>query len=195
VFASITPCVAAALLLAFVPSSPNPGEPEGESFIAAIYLAASSGSEIRLSLASRRFLGGSNSPVDPPDAARLVLPTESRGGCVDSSGVETVARTDTFGTAGTGVPDGDEEVPGAERDDFFCTLRGAEDGMGGGAGVGSDSVRAGLWGVFPPAVSGSVATGATDPNAPFGLAVKFKGVEVPKRSIERAGDSALSVLG
>jgi hypothetical protein len=106
-----------------------------------------------------------------------------------------VARTDTFGTAGTGVPDGDEEVPGAERDDFFCTLRGAEDGMGGGAGVGSDSVRAGLWGVFPPAVSGSVATGATDPNAPFGLAVKFKGVEVPKRSIERAGDSALSVLG
>jgi hypothetical protein len=58
-----------------VPISPNPGEPEGESFIEAIYLAASSGSEIRLSLASRRFLGGSNSPADPPDAVSLALLT------------------------------------------------------------------------------------------------------------------------
>lgn len=190
VSASVALCVAAGLVLVFVPSSPdNPGEPEGKSFIAAIYLAASSGSEIRLSLASRRFLGGSNSPVNPPDAASLVLLTGSGGGCVDGSGMETVAETDTFGT---GVPDDDdEEVPGAGRDDFFCTLRGAEDGMGAGGGVAGDSLRAGLWGVFPVVVGGSVATEATGPNAPLGLAVKFKGTEVPKWSIERAGDSAL----
>jgi hypothetical protein len=193
VSASITP----ASVLVFVPGSlDNPGEPEGESFIEAIYLAASSGSEIRLSLASRRFLGGSNSPVNPPDAVSLALLTGSEDNCVDSSGAGTVARPDTFGTAGTDVPDNDEEAPAVGRDDFFCTLRGAEDGMGTGAGVGSDSVRAGLWEAFPVVIDGSVATEATGPDAPLGLVVKFKGTEVPKLSIERAGDSALrSILG
>ena len=98
-----------------------------------------------------------------------------------------MAGIDTFGTAGTGVPD-DDDAPGAGRDDFFCTLRGAGGGMGAGAGVGSDSVRAGLWGVV---VGGSVANDAPGPNVPLGLALKFKCAEPPKGSIERAGDSAL----
>lgn len=97
---------------------------------------------MRLSLASRRFRGGNSSPPNPPgEGAGLLFALGN--GCKEGSGGGAPPGTDMMGTAGTGVVEGGGALdPG--REDFFCTLSGAAAWIGTGAGVGSDSVRAGL---------------------------------------------------